>query len=455
MAKTTFYLYRELCPINFNIMKIINYRLLYIVLSLIICHTFISCATDKKEFVVVYNGQFRVNGKPYYFIGTNFWYGAILGSQGQGGERDRLLRELDYLKSKGIDNLRVLIGADGMDGTPTKVMPTLQKEPGVYNDSIFDGLDFLLAEMGKRKMYAVLYFTNSWEWSGGYSQYLEWTGHGPASIPSKDGWETYINYVSQYASCEECTELLKKHITNVITRTNHYTGEKYINDPTIFSWQICNEPHAFGEKNKDSFEAWMKEIASHIRSLDPNHLISSGSEGIAGSEFDAALYERIHTESEIDYFTLHIWPLNWGWLDARNMEQELPNSIERTNQYIEEHIALGRKHRMPVVVEEFGLPRNGRLYNLESSTSCRDTYFENIFKQIIQHSKDGDVLAGCNFWAWGGFGRATPGHTYWQAWDDYLGDPAQEEQGLNAVFNVDKTVSLIDEYTHLLGNGKP
>jgi len=52
------------------------------------------------------------------------------------------------------------------------------------------------------------------------------------------------------------------------------------------------------------------------------------------------------------------------------------------------------------------------------------------------------------FWAWGGFGRATPGHVYWQRGDEYLGDPAQEEQGLNAVFDIDPTISLIREYTY-------
>ncbi len=37
---------------------------------------------------------------------TNFWYGAILGSMGQGGNRERLCRELDKMKEMGIDNLR-------------------------------------------------------------------------------------------------------------------------------------------------------------------------------------------------------------------------------------------------------------------------------------------------------------------------------------------------------------
>ena len=36
-----------------------------------------------NPFVTVKNGQFQRDGKPYYYVGTNFWYGAILGSEGQ------------------------------------------------------------------------------------------------------------------------------------------------------------------------------------------------------------------------------------------------------------------------------------------------------------------------------------------------------------------------------------
>lgn len=37
-----------------------------------------------SEFVIVEDGHFVKNGKPYYYVGTNFWYGAILASEGQG-----------------------------------------------------------------------------------------------------------------------------------------------------------------------------------------------------------------------------------------------------------------------------------------------------------------------------------------------------------------------------------
>ena len=114
----------------------------------------VACGASKQqaptEFVKVENGHFMRDGKPYYYVGTNFWYGAILGSEGQGGNRERLCQELDKMKEMGIDNLRILVGSDGERGVTTKVEPTLQVKPGVYNDTILAGLDYLLQEMGKR-----------------------------------------------------------------------------------------------------------------------------------------------------------------------------------------------------------------------------------------------------------------------------------------------------------------
>jgi mannan endo-1,4-beta-mannosidase len=125
---------------------------------------------DKGKFVTVENGHFLKDGKPYYYVGTNFWYGAILGSEGQGGDRKRLVKELDYMKKIGIDNLRILVGSDGERGVTTKVEPTLQVKPGVYNDTILAGLDYLLMEMGKRNMVAVLYLNNCWGWKATKAQ---------------------------------------------------------------------------------------------------------------------------------------------------------------------------------------------------------------------------------------------------------------------------------------------
>ena len=168
--------------------------------------------TQSRDFVRVEHGQFIRQGKPYYYVGANFWYGAILGSEGQGGDRERLCQELDSMKSIGIDNLRILVGSDGQRGVAAKVEPTLQVAPGVYNDTIFAGLDYLLAEMGKRDMLAVLYLNNSWEWSGGYGQYLQWAGYGNPPAPATDGYQAYMEYVGQFVQSDSAKALYANYV---------------------------------------------------------------------------------------------------------------------------------------------------------------------------------------------------------------------------------------------------
>lgn len=49
-----------------------------------------------QDFVTVKGNSFAINGKPYYYIGTNFWYGTILAAPNR--NRERLIRELDFMK---------------------------------------------------------------------------------------------------------------------------------------------------------------------------------------------------------------------------------------------------------------------------------------------------------------------------------------------------------------------
>lgn len=407
---------------------------------------------NKRDFVSVKNGHFVIGEKPYYYIGTNSWYGAILGSQGQGGNRDRLLAELDFMKSAGINNLRVLVGADGYAGQAVKVMPTLQLEPGVYNDTIFDGLDYLLAEMGKRNMHAVLFLNNSWEWSGGYGQYLEWAGEGNVPEKGVHDWPVFVEHVAKYADCDSCHTLFFDHVRHVMTRTNRYTEQKYTDDPTIMSWQVGNEPRAFSDEAKPLMAKWVKEATALMRSLDKNHLISIGSEGMWGCEMDMQLFEQMHADKNVDYLTMHIWPKNWSWIDIQDIPGSVQTGISKTNEYMTEHINIAKKLNKPIVMEEFGFPRDNHKYTLDDPTTARDKYYENVFAQIVKSANDGGVFAGCNFWAWGGLAR--PAHTFWQPWDDYVGDPSQEEQGLNSVFDTDTTIDVIKEYAKQLNNIK-
>ena len=437
-----------------------NFQRLFLLLvvamvALVGCSEFGKSPVD--DIITVKDGQFIRNGEPYYFVGTNFWYGAILGSEGEGGNRERLVRELDFMKSHGIDNLRVLVGGEGENGLLGKIEPNLQPEPGLYNDDVLAGLDFLMMELGKRGMTAVLYFNNAWEWSGGYTQYVAWANNTPVLVPRVDGWFSYNAFAGEFVRNERAKELFFNHLRHIITRTNRYTGLKYTEDPAIFSWQICNEPRAFSSKEQDikeAFAEWIAASAKLIRSLDPNHMISTGSEGFYGCEWDMALCERIHALDEISYINCHVWPYNWKWMRGDNMVADLDRSCANTKEYIDMHIGLGHSINKPVVVEEFGMPRDNMDFHKGSPVVCRDKYYTFVFDLILKDKEQNGPFAGCNFWSWGGFAKTNvEDHEYWAKGDDYTGDPAQEQQGLNSIFFEDRsTLNIIREANRRLGN---
>src|SRR4051812_41983890 len=150
-------------------------------------------AVDAQSgFVTVKGKHFELDGKHYFYAGANLWYGAYLGSPGKTGDRARLRKELDQLASQGVLNLRVLAISEA---SPLKraVSPAVQQGLGQVDDTLWQGLDFLLDEMAKRDMKAVLYLNNFWQWSGGMGVYLHWTQHKPVLDPDASGdWDGFM-----------------------------------------------------------------------------------------------------------------------------------------------------------------------------------------------------------------------------------------------------------------------
>ena len=414
-------------------------KIRYYILGLLL-----SCVAVSKaqSFVTVENGRLYRNGKPYTFIGANYWYGAILGSKGEGGNRKRLKRELDEMKRLGINNLRILVGSDGEEGTKWKVKPVLQTSPGVYNDTILDGLDYLMQQLQQRGMVAVLYLNNSWEWSGGYGFYLENVGAGKAVQPNEAGYAAYIKYASQFATNQKAQQLFFNHLSFILNRTNRYTGKRYMDDPAIMSWQIGNEPRAFDKSVLPAFEGWIAKAAALMKSIDKRHLVSVGSEGAFGCEGDYDSWQRICADPNIDYCNIHVWPYNWSWAKKDSLLQNLQRAKDKTKEYIDSHLSICSKLNKPLVMEEFGYPRDGFAFSKKAPTTARDAYYSYVFSLLIADVAQKGYFAGCNFWGWGG--KAQPKHEQWQPGDDYTGDPAQEAQGLNSVFSTDKsTIKII------------
>ena len=416
------------------------FRCMGALLSVALSASLCGCG-GKTEFYRVENGKFFKGDEQVNFIGANLWYGPVLASAGEGGDLERLRAELDSLKSLGITNLRVLAGADGPDGTPYKVAPTLQKEPGVYDEALLQGLDRFMAEVGKRGMSAVIYLNNTWEWSGGYGTYLEWAGEGKSPLPIPDGWKKFSGYISRFVLNDKAKALFNDHVGAMVSRVNSVTGIPYKDDPAIFSWQICNEPRCLSSSDsaKAVFAEWIGSVASTIKRIDPNHMVSTGSEGYYGCEADIALFEKIHSFPEIDYMNIHIWPYNWDWVEKETLSDSLDVAIRQTDWYIDMHLPVAEKHGKPIVIEEFGYPRDGLGYSKSVPVSARDSYYGHIFGRLAESVRSGGMIAGVNFWAWGGLAGQSEDRLWWKPGDEFCGDPAQEPQGFYSVYASDTT----------------
>jgi len=166
--------------------------IIFLLMSQFICQA--------QKYIEVEKGTFVKEGKPYRYLGTNFWYGMNLGSS----DKQRLIRELDRLNNMGVKNLRIVAGSEGNANAPWAIQPALQTQPGVYNETLWKGLDLVLAELKKRDMVAILCLNNFWPWSGGFAQYVSWANGNetiPYPPPAENGnWRTYQQYSARFYS---------------------------------------------------------------------------------------------------------------------------------------------------------------------------------------------------------------------------------------------------------------
>ena len=389
--------------------------------------------------------RFTLDGQPYRFTGANMWYGAYLGADAAYGNRARLGRELDALKGLGVTNLRIL-GSSEDSPLRNSVTPTFRNKSATYNETLLVGLDHMLAEMGRRDMKGVIYLTNLWEWSGGMMTYLYWVNGGNyinANDPEHP-WPAFANFNADFYRSAEAIGMYHDYVRAVVGRTNTITGIRYADDPAIMAWQLANEPRPAGGETEalavlPEFYAWIGSTAKLIKSIDPHHLVSTGGEGLKGSVEKAEIVRQTQAPDEIDYVTAHIWPGNWGWLDLKDMAGTHENAKREVANYIAQHTEIAKGLDRPLVIEEFGYPRDGNLYDPSVATTMKDQFYGVIYDAVLADMRAGGPLQGSNFWAWNGEGRAQHADHRFQPGDlSYVGDPPHEPQGWYGVFDSDE-----------------
>jgi len=321
-----------------------------------------------RQFVEIRGHQFYLNGKPFYYAGFNTYYMMVFAADSNLRYAiDEILFEANNLELK---VMRTWAFNDGPDQ-----WNALQTNPGVYQEYVFEGLDFVLAMARANKVRVVLTLVNNWDDYGGMNQYVDWS---PTASMHDD-----------FYTDDNCRQWYKDHISTVLNRVNTINGRLYKEDPTIFAWELANEPNCESDSTGDTLQAWIEEMSAYIKSIDVFHMVTVGSEGYYGpSEWwknphswmqnKGADFIRNHTTIDVDYATTHVWPdiHNYGFSDAIFWVRERIKDSETV---------LGK----PLVIAEMGKYR---------PLSYRDAYYQAWYDEIYSSAYNGGAGAGSNFW---------------------------------------------------------
>jgi mannan endo-1,4-beta-mannosidase len=305
---------------------------------------------------------FLHQGKPFCFSGTNNYYL---------GYRDRAMVDdvFGQAKAMGLKVLRIPAFIDR--GSLDDSVPSTDRngwEPygtkqGVYfqywdteakavayNEGAEkeDGLvrlDYVLAKAAENDVKLVLVLTNNWREFGGMDQYLKWFN---------------LEYHHQFYTSPAARQAYKDYATHLVQRVNTITKQVYKDDPSIFAWELANQPRCrnFGqydlltECRAETITTWVKEMSEHIQSIDTNHMVAVGDEGFfnrpghASEQYngkDGVDHEALLALPSIDYGTFHLYPDNWS------------TGTRWGNQWIIDHVEAAQRARKPTVLEEYGV----------------------------------------------------------------------------------------------------
>lgn len=346
---------------------------------------------DQSEyFVEIRDGQFVVGCENFKTAGWNQWEvveaaagapslsGASIPEGMTGPELVRKLMERG--QEIGFNSMRTWV-------TPVNPQYALQTAPGEYSEAAFRGLDYVIDQARKNNIRLILAFTSNWTPTGGIPEYLAWAG-------SSNQEDFYTD--------PEIKQMYKDFVKTILTRENTINGRVYSEDPTIMAWNLLNEPRCVGCP-AGTVAAWYEEMAEYVKSIDPNHLVTTGEEGFyadganpgnPGSEFgpwaakEGQDFLADHSSPAIDFSTIHSWPDNWQAVDQEFQGRFLQTRADDSMNVLQK----------PLLLEEWGKWVN---ISAKATQEQRYQFMSQMFEEIERvMSEPNSPLQGSLFWQW-------------------------------------------------------
>ncbi|MCA1642600.1 MAG: cellulase family glycosylhydrolase, partial [Acidobacteria bacterium] len=318
------------------------------------------------------------------------------------------------------------VGSDREDWPATH---RFRPAPGVWNEEAFAHLDRVLAEAARNRLRVQLTLSNWWRDTGGVTQYLRWAGVNGAA-DERYPYGVNAERALAFYSNETARRLYREHVEKIVSRRNTVTGALYRDDPTIFSYELMNEAQAPTGRWAER-RAWAAEMSAFIKSLDPDHMVTSGSWAYRSALERRAWLEE-QTVTSLDYCDVHNYP--------RDDHDSFVTAPPALAEFVANRAAAAFSINKPLVVGEFGMSPDG------FGGASQAEWFRALFDATRR-----DAISGAMFWILTPDPRRGYGVTYTTTRDDDLrAEIARASQQLAARADAKPPAELLRAGHHLI-----
>lgn len=350
--------------------------------------------------------RFMLDGSPFYYAGTNCYYLTFKSQEAV----DNVFKDAEAMGLKVIrvwGNLDVGVKTGTTDSEGKPVFTNNNDGPGEKDGIYFqyfdkdlgkpvinegkDGLqklDYALYQAEKHGIKLLITFTNYWDAFGGMGQYVKWAEELGITGLKKDDFYTNETLKGWY----------KDYVNGLLNHTNQYTGRKLKDEPSVFAWELANEPRCNTDAQcKDNIlYNWAKEMSEYVKSVDPNHMVALGDEGFYNKPYgyyneyttsnyafygaEGVDFEKLMTIDTLDFGTPHLYLDQWGMKHTGTGQDDLL--------WFKIHGETCAELGKPVILEEFGL----------TNRTIRDSEYEQWFEVLEGNVYETVEYAGTNYW---------------------------------------------------------
>lgn len=361
----------------------------------------IAAENDRTGFVTADGTQFKMDGSTFYYAGTNNYYinfkpkyevdKVIEDAAAMGLKVIRTWGHLDAgTMTDEVDKDGSPVFTDSVDGPGSKEGVYYQYFDADLNKPVVnegtDGLnrlDYVIYKAEQEGIKLLIDFTNNWEAFGGMAQYVKWAQLAGENVTGHDDFYTNETIKGWY----------KNYVNTMLNHVNIYTGIKYKDDPTIFAWELANEPRCESDAGcaKEMVLNWVEEMSSYVKSINSNHMLTLGDEGFYNygyNDFPEGDHKYVYHGSagmdwlsyldipELDFATLHVYCDQWGL------------TKDQGNFWFKKHGEDAASANKPLIAEEFGWKER------DERTDVYNEWFD-IFEG---NTYEGVEFAGTNYW---------------------------------------------------------